>query len=324
MIAVGLNPYGIAYANGIAGRGTARANPKPLSVNEYVALAERIGATGIEFHYEMLTGLGESELSKLRERLTGKGWFVVVSSPLPDADASMAGARGVGARLCRMHLSSILCGDRAAAECDWLGTLKGVKGRLREAAARAADLGLRLAIENHQDFTSQELLELCDHAGRNVGVCFDCGNALSVGEDPVAFATAIKGRAFHIHLKDYRAQFTDEGYRLVRCPIGNGAVDFREIFRVLDGPDAPAGTIECGALNARHIRLFTAQWWRHYPPKSAEQLAAAVRAARVNRLAEDAEWRTPWELGASFDEIVRYEMGELERSVGNLKRLGLM
>ena len=25
-------------------------------------------------------------------------------------------------------------------------------------------------------------------------------------------------------LKDYRVQFTDEGYRLVRCAIGDGAV----------------------------------------------------------------------------------------------------
>src|SRR5688572_26313616 len=114
----------------------------------------------------------------------------------------MASARAVGARLCRMHLSSIRCGDRAAPECAGVGTLEGVKKRLKEAAARAGDWGLRLAIEDHQDFTSQELLELCDHAGGNVGVCFDCGNALSVGEDPVEFAKAIKGRTFHIHLKD--------------------------------------------------------------------------------------------------------------------------
>jgi sugar phosphate isomerase/epimerase len=198
---------------------------------------------------------------------------------------------------------------------------------LRDAARRAADIGLRLAIENHQDFTSAELMELCELSGENVGVCFDCGNALSVGEDPVAFAHVIKGRAFHVHMKDYRAQFTDEGYRLVRCAIGEGAVDFVSIFRVLEsaaGADPPAATIECGALNARHIRLFTPEWWRHYPAKSAEQFAAAVRAARVNRLDEREEWRTPWEMGAERAEVVGYEMEQLRRSVGNLRALGLM
>ena len=32
----------------------------------------------------------------------------------------------------------------------------------------------------------------------------------------------------YLHLKDYRVQFTDEGYRLVRCAIGDGAVPFRD------------------------------------------------------------------------------------------------
>jgi sugar phosphate isomerase/epimerase len=324
MIPVGLNPYGIAYCNGIAGRNTNRANPRPLTLAGYINLAGEIGCGGIEFHFEMLTSPSDSELSALRDRLAEKRWFSVVSSPLPDIDAAMAAARAVGARLCRMHLSPVLCGDRAAPECDWPATLRDVRTSLKAAATRGADQNLRLAIENHQDFTSEELLELCDLSGENVGVCFDCGNALSVGEDPVAFATAIRGRTFHIHLKDYRAQFTDEGYRLIRCPIGDGAVNFPEIFRILDGNTPPTATIECGALNARHIRLFTPQWWQHYPPKRADQLAAAIRAARVNRLPEDADWRTPWEVGASPEEIVRYEMEQLQTSVANLKRMGLM
>ncbi len=35
------------------------------------------------------------------------------------------------------------------------------------------------------------------------------------------------------HLKDYRVQFTDEGYRLVRCAIGDGAVPFMAMFDIL-------------------------------------------------------------------------------------------
>ena len=111
---------------------------------------------------------------------------------------------------------------------------------------------------------------------------------------------------------------------LSRCPIGDGAVNFSEIFRILDNPTPPTATIECGALIARHIRLFTEQWWQHYPPKRANQLAAAIRAARVNHLPENADWRTPWEAEAAPEEIVRYEMEQLHKSVANLKRLGLI
>ena len=53
--------------------------------------------------------------------------------------------------------------------------------------------------------------------------------------------------------------------------------------------------LELGALEARHVRLFTADWWHGYPPKPAEELAACLLAAQRNRLADDADWRTPWE-----------------------------
>ena len=45
----------------------------------------------------------------------------------------------------------------------------------------------------------------------------------------------------YLHLKDYRVQFTDEGYRLVRCAIGDGAVPFAR-----DGRDPrPSITSRC-------------------------------------------------------------------------------
>ena len=53
--------------------------------------------------------------------------------------------------------------------------------------------------------------------------------------------------------------------------------------------------LEPGALEARHVRLFTPDWWHGYPPKDAEALAACLLAARRNRLRDDADYRTPWE-----------------------------
>src|SRR5688500_7310425 len=108
MIPVGLNPYGIAYCNGIAARNTARANPRPLTLDSYIDLAAHIGFARFDFNFETLSPLSDAELSALRDRLEEKGWFPVVSSPLPDAHTSMPLARAIGAPLCRMHLSPIL------------------------------------------------------------------------------------------------------------------------------------------------------------------------------------------------------------------------
>ncbi|HWD40613.1 MAG TPA: sugar phosphate isomerase/epimerase, partial [Fimbriimonas sp.] len=194
---------------------------------------------------------------------------------------------------------------------------------LNKWAPLAAEFGVGFAIENHQDLGSEELLRYAEAAGRNVGICFDTGNPLAVGEDIVAFAKRVSGRVSHVHLKDYRVQFTDEGYRLVRCPIADGCAPFKVIEGILlSHHDHLTASLEPGALEARHVRLFTDEWWNGYPPRSARELGAAMRTARRNRLAEDEEYRTPWELHATGDEIVRYEKDVLKRSVDNMKQLG--
>ena len=93
-------------------------------------------------------------------------------------------------------------------------------------------------------------------------------------------------------------QFTDEGYRLVRCAIGDGAVPFAAMLDILaeQGRKLTA-VLEPGALEARHVRFLRPEWWSFYPPKTAPALAACLAAARVNRLADDADFRTPWERG---------------------------
>jgi hypothetical protein len=42
------------------------------------------------------------------------------------------------------------------------------------------------------------------------------GNPFSVGEDPVAITRRAAHRIRHVHLKDYVAQFTDQGYQRTR------------------------------------------------------------------------------------------------------------
>ena len=327
MLRIGLNPYGIAYSVGLHGKGTPRANPRPLGLDGYVALAEEIGAAVLELPTVLLAALDEGGLVRLRERLAERGVTPVLSQgpPTRGFSDSLRCAAALGADVVRMSLTSVLCGDRAAPDCQWCDAVSEVRSTLASAARQAAGQGTSLAIENHQDFTSGELVDLCVASGPNVGVCLDVGNALAVGEDPVEFARTVASHVRHVHLKDYRAQWAEDGYRLVRCAVGDGAIPFVEVLDVLTAarPDMTA-VIECGALAARHVRLLSPAWWEGYPDRSAAQLAAGLAAARVRRLPEDAEWRTPWEEGAAPEAIVRYEMDMLHRSITNLKQMRLM
>ncbi|MCW8133787.1 MAG: sugar phosphate isomerase/epimerase, partial [Planctomycetota bacterium] len=229
MLRIGLNPYGLSYTVlGWPGQDTPRANPKPYGLPGYLKLAEELGARVIEFPDYMLEPLDEASLDALRESLQARGAASVLSQspPVSAIGRSLRLAERLGAKVVRLALTPVLCGARGELGTKWPELYAETTKMLREAAPRAADKGLSLAVENHQDFTSAELLDLCERGGANVGITLDTGNPLAVGEDPVAFARTVAPRVLHVHLKDYRAHWDAEGYRLVRCATGDGAVNF--------------------------------------------------------------------------------------------------
>ena len=74
---------------------------------------------------------------------------------------------------------------------------------LRVAAARAAALGIRLAVENHADLTAHQLETLIERAAtESLGVCFDSANALRVGDEPVEALRRLAPHVLMVHLKD--------------------------------------------------------------------------------------------------------------------------
>ncbi|HVW92776.1 MAG TPA: sugar phosphate isomerase/epimerase, partial [Devosia sp.] len=153
---------------------------------------------------------------------------------------------------------------------------------------------------------------------------FDTANTFPVAESPLDFTRVIAPHVRYLHLKDYRVQFTTEGYRLVRCPSGDGCVPYAEMVDILakHHQSLPAA-IEIGALEARHVRLFTPDWWHGYAPKEASDFAACLLAAQKNHLPEDADYRTPWEKQDDAS-LAEFELAQVRRSAENLKSLGLM
>jgi sugar phosphate isomerase/epimerase len=326
MLRVGLNPYGLTWVLGLQGRGTPRHNPNGRGLEGFLAIAEELGAKVLEIYDPWLAALSDDALARLRDRLEARDMVPVVSSGIGmmgPLESALRSARLLGATTIRLGLSTVLCGDRAALGDDWLPLVARIRAVLAEWGPRLDDLGCRFAIENHQDFTSAELVAFCEET-RGVGITFDTGNAFPVGEAPLDFARAIASHVRHVHLKDYRVQFTAEGFRLVRCAIGDGAVPFAELLPILSAqhPELTA-VLEPGALEARHVRLFTPGWWQLYPPKPAPALAACLLAAQRNRLPDDADWRTPWERGADH-ELEAYELGMIRRSAAAMRSLGIM
>ncbi|WP_417309678.1 sugar phosphate isomerase/epimerase family protein [Devosia sp.] len=325
-LTTGLNPYGLTYYLGLQGMGTPRQNPNGAGLEGFIALTEELGGKAIELWEGWFKDMSDAELAALKDRLDKLGWKRVLSSGLLhcDMDLLLRSAKALDAKFVRLALTPILCGDRVAAGARWDELVNEVNEKLAEYAPRAEAAGVVLLIENHQDFTSHELVAFCDKYGPSVRIVFDMANTFPVAESPIDFTRVIAPYVRHCHAKDYRAQFTDDGIRLVRCPSGDGCVPFKEMFEILgQHNDEMTACIEIGALEARHVKFYHADWWKGYAPKQASALAACLLAARRNHIPEGEEWRTPWEREAD-DELIDYELGQYRRAAENLKSLGLM
>jgi sugar phosphate isomerase/epimerase len=268
-----------------------------------------------------------SEAARLGERAEAGGLKVVLAGGMVSKtplEALIPLAHALGARTLRLTLSGILEGDRRTVGlAGWEQIREDAIRRLRELRPLAEKHGVALAIENHQDADSDDLLALCEAVGGDhIGVNLDTGNPLAVGEGPVEFAARIAPWLKNTHLKDYRMVHTPTGYRLVRCPVGDGVIDFPALFRIFQesAPDATC-SIELGATRARQIRLLEEEFWEHYPTRAVTRLLPALRLLRSRGLPGSEEWRTPHEREAPEAECAAYERDEFERSVAYLRRL---
>jgi 3-oxoisoapionate decarboxylase len=322
--ALGLNPYGLTYHLGLQGAGGPRANPRGAGLEGFISIATELGAKVLEIYDPWLRALSDDALRALRDRLAALGMTPVVSSGMMMGpfESALRSARALEARIIRYGLTTVLCGDRQALGDKWKELVAEVRAALADRGPRAFDDGRTLAIENHQDFGSDELAEFCE-ATQGVGICLDTGNTFPVAEAPLDFTRRVAQHVRHIHLKDYRIQFTDDGYRLVRCAIGDGAVPIAAMLDILSAQGRKlTAVLEPGALEARHVRCLRPEWWSLYPAKQASAFAACLAAARVNRFADHADFRTPWERGED-SALADYELAMIRRSASNMGAIGL-
>jgi 3-oxoisoapionate decarboxylase len=324
---VGLNPYGLTYHLGLQGKGTPRANPNAKGLEGFIAIATELKAKVLEIFDPWLAESSDAQLQDLKLRLADLGMTPVISAGLNmmgPIESALRSARLLDAKVIRLGLSPVLEGSRNAWGTKWFELQQAIREGLAKYAPMAEAEGRILAIENHQDFGSAELMDFCREYGPAMGITLDTGNTFPVSEAPMDFVQRVAPLVRHVHFKDYRAQFTDEGYRLVRCAIGDGAVPLKAMLAELGKyHDHLNAVLEPGALEARHIRFLNPDWWNGYRPMDAKAFAATLAAAHVNRLPDDADYCTPWEWKADH-ELVDYELAMIRRSAANMRDNGIM
>lgn len=97
---------------------------------------------------------------------------------------------------------------------------------LREVAAVAADAGVLVVLENHEDFTGPVLAHILSEVGHpSVRALYDYGNSQMVGEDPFDALDAMAPFIARVHAKDHVLVHGPEGPVVQGVPFGSGRLD---------------------------------------------------------------------------------------------------
>jgi sugar phosphate isomerase/epimerase len=325
-----LTAYGLPHVMGYLPTKGGETQPLPLGPVGLMEAAREMGLAGVEIPLARrvpsfdgkTVEVSDPEID-LREALEGRSLQViadygeVIEHPAEHLCEYLKTAAGVGAKVVRATLSNILCGDRRKLAGGWDSRLEEIAARLREVQPVAEDLGICLAVENHQDATTDDLLRLAEAVKFSpaFGITLDTGNPLAVGEGPVEEARRLAPIIRHLHLKDYTIHFAPEGYRLVRCAAGDGVVDFPAILEIVraNGHGVLPG-IEIAAQATRTIPFLEDDWWACYPERPTTSLVAALRLLWEKGRPAEEPYSSAWERGEDSEAVSAEEWAIVRKS----------
>jgi sugar phosphate isomerase/epimerase len=120
------------------------------------------------------------------------------------------------------------------------------------ASAYAGTVGVKIAVEPHDDFTrSSTVSPLLDRnrPSSDLRVIWDLGNTFAVGEDLAEGFNLLKARLAYVQVKD--GKIGKAGWEL--CPVGHGDVPLARAFELL--------------LNAGYDGAFSVEWEYAWHPE---------------------------------------------------------
>jgi 3-oxoisoapionate decarboxylase len=210
---------------------------RSMTVEDFLGRAHELGVDGVSLESCFLPSLDAAYLADLRASLEQYGFDRVFAWGHPDGlegganhDAyrqmidCLEAARIVGAKVMRVVGSSLMFRNQPHQP-----QLERLAAMFREGVRAAADYGIRLAVENHIDFTADEMLQLLDAVGSPwLGINFDTGNFLRLLDDPIKGMEKLAPHVYATHIKDLkpcRGVPADEWYFFSSTPVGDGLVD---------------------------------------------------------------------------------------------------
>jgi sugar phosphate isomerase/epimerase len=220
---------------------------KPMTMEDFLDFAVELGVDGVSLESCFFPSMERSWFVDLRARLDDYGLERVYAwghptgledgtnrAALEDLVAQIDNADLIDAKVMRV--------TPGPGPTDWRyeqrqPRLEVLAGWFQEAAREAGTRGIKLAAENHGDYTSKEMLWLVEAVGSPYfGVNFDTGNFVRLLDDPVVAMGDLADHVFATHIKDLKVRVDASPaawFFFSSTPVGEGLVDIGQIVRLL-------------------------------------------------------------------------------------------
>ena len=244
---LGLHTYSL-YLHGI-GQAWAGFNlpwPRQMSTFELFDQSVRWGLDGLHLDDGVLENLEESYLKEVRAAAEEHKLYLEYNFSMDvggqgigiqhDLAEAIATAQALGADIVKVSMDLIRPRPVAASRFhpDVMAQIKSVASRVKQMAPAAEAAGVKIAVENHCDTFSEEILWLLDQVDNPlVGTCIDTANALMVMEDPMEAIENLAPRALTNHFRDDRIEFQRYGFKLTGTAVGDGDIDIKRAYKII-------------------------------------------------------------------------------------------
>ena len=222
-----------------------RKPPKQMTLEDFIRRAHQLKVDGVSLESCFIPRFDAAYLSEIKGMLDEYKLDRVFAWGHPDGleggrsekafeemVKSIDYAAAIGAKVMRVVGASLVF--RSEPHGPMLEKLT----RMFERAVKvAAGRGVKLADENHIDFTSDEMLSLVRAVNSPwFGINFDTGNFMRVLDDPVKGMEKLAKHVFATHIKDLkpnRDAAVDDWYFFSTTPVGDGLVNNQKLAQLL-------------------------------------------------------------------------------------------
>jgi sugar phosphate isomerase/epimerase len=282
-------------------------DPHSKSALQFLERCHALGAGGVQV---ALDSLAPEYTEQLRRRAEELAMHVEIIVELPQADTTaqfeqhVAAARRAGA-LRAACLSGRRYETFGTLE-EWKRFVAESRGRLRLAAPIAERYKLPLGIENHKDWTAEELGALLkEYSSEYLGACIDFGNNLALLDDPLVVVEALAPYVVTTHVKDMAVEENADGFLLAEVPLGQGALDLgRIVATIRKARPQTRFNLEMITRDPLQIPCLTEKYWATFPERNGSYLARTLAWVRAHRP------RQPLQRVSGLDPAARQKLEE--------------